>query len=80
MAITRYLLSKKARGTIKDNDSISFAFADINCSLGVELMMALLDTLIVSRSFIILLKIKECFHISVVEIVKIDNCLVVMLK
>ena len=32
----RYELLMKARGLIKDNDSIDFVFSDINCSLGVK--------------------------------------------
>ena len=33
-----YLLLKKARGAIKDNEAINFVFADINCSLGLKLI------------------------------------------
>ena len=31
-----YLLLKTAKGLIKDNPNISYAFADINCSLGIK--------------------------------------------
>ena len=33
----RYLLLKKARRDIKDNEAINFVFVDINCSLQVKL-------------------------------------------
>ena len=33
----RYLLLKKARGAIKDNETINFVFPDVNCSLGARL-------------------------------------------
>ena len=32
----RYLLSKTAKGIIKDNPNISYVYADITCSLGVK--------------------------------------------
>ena len=33
----RYLLLAKAKSIIKDNTTAMFAFADINCSLGLKL-------------------------------------------
>ena len=33
----RYSLLAKAKGIIKDNPAVMFAFADINCSLGLKL-------------------------------------------
>ena len=32
----KYKLLKHAQETIKSNDNVSFAFADINCSLGLK--------------------------------------------
>ena len=33
----RYVLLTKAKGLIKDNPSVAYAFCDINCSLAVKL-------------------------------------------
>ena len=35
----RYQLLKQAKGLISDNDNVSFAFADVNCSLGLKFTM-----------------------------------------